>query len=297
VPTTSSAPGIDLHYDTVGDGPETLLLVCGLGAQSIGYDVELCERLGALGVRVVRFDNRDTGLSTHLHDREPDVLSAIAAAGSGGTVDAPYDLSDMARDAVAVLDAVGADRAHVVGASMGGMIAQTVAIEHPDRVASLTSIMSTTGEPDVGVPDPEVLLSLVGVLAPTEDRTARVDGMVELARIIGTGWCFDEVRARERAVQSVERADDALGVARQLTAILASGSRAADLPGVSAPTVVLHGDADRLVAHSGGVRTAELVPDAELRTLERMAHDLPPEYWSQIVDGVAAAVARAGGAG
>jgi len=296
VPTTTSDQGIDLHYDVVGDGPETLLLVCGLGAQSVGYDLGFCELLGALGVRVVRFDNRDTGLSTHLHDHVPDVLGAIVAATSGDRVDALYDLSDMALDAVAVLDAVGADRAHVVGASMGGMIAQTVAIEHPARVASLTSIMSTTGEVGVGAPDPEVLTSLVGILAPSEDRAARIDGMVELARLIGTGWCFDETRARDRAAESVDRADDALGVARQLTAILASGSRADRLPSVGAPTVVLHGDADRLVDHSGGVRTAELVPGAELRTLERMAHDLPPEYWPQVVDGVAAAVRRAGGA-
>lgn len=293
VPTTTSAAGIELFFESLGHGPETILLVCGLGAQAIGYDVEFCEQLGRLGATVVRFDNRDTGLSTHLHDETPDVLAAMAGAAGGGTVDAPYTLSDMALDAVAVLDALDVERAHVVGASMGGMIAQTVAIEHPNRVASLTSIMSTTGEVGVGSPDPEVLTSLVGILAPAEDRTARIDGMVELARIIGTEWCFDELRARDRAAQAVDRADDALGVARQLTAILASGSRAEALVTLAAPTVVLHGDADRLVDHSGGVRTAELVPGAELQTLERMAHDLPPEYWPQVVEGVAEAVRRA----
>ncbi len=293
MPTTTTTDGIELHFDAHGDGDETLLLVCGLGAQSINYDVEFCHSLAALGVRVVRFDNRDTGLSSHLHDAEVDVLGAVVAATAGEPVDSAYLLSDMAADAVTVLDALEVDRAHVVGASMGGMIAQTIAIEHPDRVQSLTSIMSTTGEPDVGTPDAEVLGSLLGVLSPSEDRAARIEAAVSLNRIIGTQWCFDEVRVRARAAEAIDRAYDPAGTGRQLAAILASGSRADSLGSVDASTVVLHGDADPLVHHSGGVRTAELVPGAELRTLDRMGHDLPPEYWPQIVDGVASAVARA----
>ncbi len=292
MPTTTTGDGLQLHFETIGDGASTLLLVCGLGAQSINYDDAFCNQLASLGVRVVRFDNRDTGLSTHLDDAEVDVLSAVAAATSGGPVEAPYTLSDMAADAVAVLDSLDVERAHVVGASMGGMISQTIAIEHPGRVASLTSIMSTTGEPDVGTPDPEVLGSLLGILAPAEDRAARIAASVELSRLIGTQWCFDEARTRERAGEAIDRAYDPAGTGRQFAAILASGSRADMLGGVTTPTVVLHGDADPLVAHSGGVRTADLVPGAELRTLERMGHDLPPEYWAQIVEGVTAAVAR-----
>ena len=292
MPTTTTADGLQLHFDVIGDDATTLLLVCGLGAQSINYDDEFCARLAALGVRVVRFDNRDSGLSTHLDDAEVDVLAAVAAATSGAPVEAPYTLSDMAADAVAVLDALDAERAHVVGASMGGMISQTMAIEHPDRVASLTSIMSTTGEPDVGTPDPEVLGSLLGILAPAEDRSARIAASVELSRLIGTQWCFDEPRARERAGEAIDRAYDPAGTGRQLAAILASGSRAGRLGEVATPTVVLHGDADPLVHHSGGVRTAELVPGAELVTLERMGHDLPPEYWDRIVEGAAVAIGR-----
>jgi pimeloyl-ACP methyl ester carboxylesterase len=153
--------------------------------------------------------------------------------------------------------------------------------------------MSTTGEPDVGTPDPEVLGSLLSILAPAEDRAARIAASVELSRLIGTKWCFDEARTRERAGEAIDRAYDPAGTGRQLAAILASGSRAGMLGDVTAPTMVLHGDEDPLVAHSGGVRTADLVPGAELRTLERMGHDLPPEYWGQIVEGVSGAVTRA----
>lgn len=290
---TTSANGIELYFDAFGDPADpTVLLVSGLGAQCTGYDDELCEALVAEGFHVVRYDNRDVGLSTHLDHPPTDVLAAVAVALSGEPVDAPYTLSDMAADGMALLDALEVDGAHVVGASMGGMIAQTMAIEHPARVRSLTSIMSTTGEPEYGVPAPETLAALVGIMSPVEGRDARIEQGVELARIIGTDWTFDEARTRERTTAFVDRCYDPDGTSRQMTAILASGSRADGLARLDVPTVVLHGDADPLVDISGGRRTAELVPGAELRVLERMGHDLPPQYWDRIVGGVRAAAER-----
>lgn len=285
---TTQVDDITLHYDTFGsDQDPALLLVAGLGAQMTSFEDELCEQLAALGTHVVRFDNRDAGLSTHLDGVQVDVLTAVSSALGGEPVAGPYDLSDMAADAMAVLDALDISAAHVLGTSMGGMIAQTITIEHPHRVRSLVSVYSTTGEPEVGTPDPEVLASMLGTMSPGEDRDARIESSVELARLISTRWCFDEERTRRKAAESVDRAYDPDGTGRQLVAILRSGSRAEHLTSVAVPTLVLHGDADPLVNHSGGVRTAELVPGAELRTLERMGHDLPPEYWHHVTGAVA----------
>lgn len=278
---------IDLYFDSFGD-PErgTVLFVSGLGAQCPSYDEAMIAHVVAAGYRVVRYDNRDVGLSTHLDGVPADVLGALGAAGSGDPIDAPYTLSDMAADGIALLDQLDVEAAHVLGASMGGMIAQTMAIEHPDRVLTLTSVYSTTGEPEVGTPDPEVLGSLLSVMVPREDRAGRIAGSVELARLIGTRDVFDEARATEQAAMLIDRAYDPDGVSRQLLAILASGSRADALGAVTAPTMVLHGDADPLVHVSGGHRTAELVPGAELRILSGMAHDMPPSYWDRIVGGL-----------
>jgi pimeloyl-ACP methyl ester carboxylesterase len=290
---TTSANGLDLYHDTFGDPTaETVLLVSGLGAQCIGYEVELCEAIAARGFHVVRYDNRDVGLSTHLDHGPVDVMAAVVAAFAGEVVHAPYDLSDMAADGMALLDALGVDAAHVVGASMGGMIAQTMAIEHPDRVRSLTSIMSTTGEREYGTPATETLTALMGIMSPVEDRAGRIEQGVELARIIGTDWTFDEAKVRERTATLIDRSYDPEGTSRQMMAILASGSRAEGLATLDLPTVVLHGDRDPLVDISGGRRTAELVPGAELSVLERMGHDLPPQYWDRIVGGVLAATGR-----
>jgi pimeloyl-ACP methyl ester carboxylesterase len=291
---TTSANGIELYFDTFGkDTDPTLLLVPGLGAQCVGFDEPLCRQIAALGVRVVRYDNRDVGLSTHLDGVEVDAVAAVVAAMADQPVDAPYTLSDMAADGMALLDSLGVDSAHVVGTSMGGMIAQTIAIEHPERVRSLTSVFSTTGEKDVGSPDPEVLTSLMGIMTSSEDRASRVAQGIELARLIGTRSVFDEGRARTPTEMFVDRAYDPAGTGRQMVAILASGSRADGLPGITAPTVVLHGDADPLIDISGGVRTAELVPGSQFRALDGMGHDLPPQYWDQVVDGIGAAVGAA----
>ena len=196
---TTSANGIELYFDTFGkESDPTLLMVAGLGAQCVGHDDDLCEQVAGLGVRVVRYDNRDVGLSTHFHDVEVDPVAAVVASMSGEPVEAPYTLSDMAADGMALLDALGVGAAHVVGTSLGGMIVQTMAIEHPDRVLSLTSIYSTTGERDVGQPDPEVMAAYFATMGPAEDRATRVAQAVERARLIGTRSVWDQARAQAR---------------------------------------------------------------------------------------------------
>jgi pimeloyl-ACP methyl ester carboxylesterase len=284
---TTQVHQLEIYFDTFGDPTnDTTLLVSGLGAQCPVYDDELCALLVAAGHHVVRYDNRDVGLSTHLDGAPADPMSAFMAIASGEPVDAAYTLSDMAADGIGLLDSLGVGSAHVVGSSMGGMIAQTMAIEHPDRVRTLTSLYSTTGEPDVGTPDPEVLGSLLSIMVPQDTRDGRVATAVELARLIGSPDVFDEARVRDRAELLVDRSYDPDGVSRQMVAILASGSRAEGLATLSLPTMVLHGDRDPLVDISGGRRTAELVPGAKLRIFEGMGHDMPPSYWERIAAGV-----------
>jgi pimeloyl-ACP methyl ester carboxylesterase len=284
---TTRVSDIDVYFDRFGDPAHpTVLLVSGLGAQCPSYEEDLCQMVVAAGYQVVRYDNRDVGLSTHLDGAPADAMAAVVAAVAGGTVEAAYTLSDMAADGIGLLDSLGVEAAHVLGASMGGMIAQTMAIEHPGRVRTLTSVYSTTGEPDVGAPDGDVLASLLSIMVPQDTREGRVANSVELARIIGTPHVFDEQRARSQAELLVDRSYDPDGISRQMVAILASGSRAEGLAALEVPTMVLHGDNDPLVNVSGGHRTAELVPGAELRILEGMAHDMPPSYRDRIVGGL-----------
>lgn len=286
--STTQANGIEVFYETFGDPTDpTLLLVNGLGTQAIAQDQEYCEALAALGLHVIRYDNRDVGLSTHVDSDVGDVMESFATALGGGEVDAPYTLSDMAADGIGLLDSLDIGAAHILGSSMGGMIVQTMAIEHPGRVLSLTSVMSTTGEPEYGTPDPECLAGLATLMVPAGDRAQRIEAGVQLQKLIGTKGVWDEGWTRQRVAAAVDRAYDPDGVARQMTAILASGSRAEGLSELSLPTVVLHGDADPLVNISGGERTAELVPGAELRVMPGMGHDLPPAYWDRLVAAVA----------
>ena len=294
MPTTDVADGITIYYDTFGDQEDPpLLLVSGLGSQCISYEDELCKALVALGLFVIRYDNRDVGLSVHLDDAPVDVLAAMSATIAGEQVEgAPYTLSDMASDGMGLLDALGIDAAHLVGRSMGGMIVQTMAIEHPARVLSMTSVMSTTGERDVGQPAPECLAAMTAGMAPAEDRDARIAAAVALSRLIWTPSVFDEERAVQRATEDVDRSYHPAGTSRHLVAILASGSRADGLRSVDVPTVVMHGDADPLIDISGGRRTAELVPGAEFRLMSGMGHDVPPAYWTAFCEGVQAAVDR-----
>ena len=285
------ANGIELCYETFGDAEgEPLLLVMGLGAQMITWPVELCDALVDRGFHVIRYDNRDVGLSSKIEDSGGDFLTTFMAATQGEAVEVPYRLTDMAADAVALLDALGIGSAHVVGASMGGMIAQTIAIEHPGRVRSLTSIMSTTGEAEVGQPDPEAMELLLR--PPAASREEAIENSVAAAQVIGGPEHFDEARTREQAGRSYDRCFEPAGMARQLLAIVASGSRADGLRALDVPTLVVHGEIDPLVTPSGGRRTADLVPGATLLMVPAMGHDLPPAVLPQVVEAITALAAR-----
>src|SRR4051794_1243205 len=281
---------IELAYETFGDpGDPPVLLIMGLATQMIGWPDEFCSGLVERGLFVVRYDNRDIGLSTHLDDRgAPDLLAIIG----GDRSNVPYPLADLADDAVGLLDALSLDSAHVVGASMGGMVAQLVAIRHPDRVRSLTSIMSTTGDPAVGMPAEAAM----GVLLapPATDRESAIQRAVDTYRVIGSpGFEFDEQALRDRAALSYDRRYNPAGVARQLAAILTSPDRTADLGALDVPTLVIHGEHDSLVNVSGGRATAAAIPGAELLVVDGMGHDLPRAVWPEITDRIAALVERA----
>ncbi len=285
--------GIEVFYEELGSGDDPpLLLVMGLGAQMLSWDTELCELLVSRGFRVIRFDNRDVGLSTKLDDQTVDFAATFAALLKGQQVEVPYLLSDMADDAVGLLDHLGIGAAHIVGASMGGMIVQTMAIEHPERVLSMTSIMSTTGATDVGQPGQEAMRVLLQ--RPPADREGAIEHSVEVSRLLhGPSFPFDEDRARRKAAEAYDRSFYPEGVSRQLLAIVASGDRTAALRGLDVPTLVIHGDHDPLVTYSGGQATAAAIPGAELLTIEEMGHSIPEETWPQIVDAIARLVERA----
>ncbi len=277
--------GIEIYHEVFGDPSDPpLLLVNGLGSQCINYDVELIDGFVDRGFFVIRFDNRDVGLSTKIDTPGIALGDAVAKAMSGEKVEAPYTLRDMAADAFGVLDVLGIASAHIFGVSMGGMIVQTMAIERPERVRSLTSVMSTTGEREYGTPKPEAAAVLVRPAAKSRDEA--IANSVESSKIIGTPSEHDEARYRERAEAAYDRCYEPAGVARQLLGIIASGPRAEKLRSVRVPTLVIHGTLDPLVGVSGGERTAELIPGAELLLIEGMGHDLPPVHWPQIIEAV-----------
>jgi pimeloyl-ACP methyl ester carboxylesterase len=266
----ATGSGIEVNYESFGDPADpTLLLINGLGSQMIRWRPDFCAAFVDRGLRVVRFDNRDTGLSTHL--------------------DGSYTLSDMAADAVAVLDDLGVDRAHVLGVSMGGMIAQTVAIEHPDRVLSLISVMSTTGDRDVGGATPEAFAELTR--APAQTRDEYLQAAVEHAGVWGSPGLYDPDELRREAGESWDRGVDPAGVARQFAAIRASGSRSDRLARLDVPTLVIHGTADTLILPTGGQRTAEVVPGATLLVVEGMGHDTARPLWPRLVEAVTTHIA------
>jgi pimeloyl-ACP methyl ester carboxylesterase len=272
--------GVDIRYERLsGDGARPLLLIMGLGMQMIFWPDELCADLARRGFTVARFDNRDAGLSTHFHSAGAPTLLRILTRPSAS---AAYRLDDMAADAVAVLDALGWDSAHVVGASMGGMIAQALAIRYPARVRSLTSIMSTPS-PRIGRPTPAALAALMN--RRVADREAAAERMVRVFRVIGSpGYPLDADWLREIGRRAYDRSHDPAGTYRQLAAISASGDRRTGLAQVRVPTLVLHGDADPLVRPSGGRATAAAVPGARLVTYPGMGHNLPAELWPAIVE-------------
>jgi pimeloyl-ACP methyl ester carboxylesterase len=264
----------DIYYDTTGDpSGRPLLLIRGLGTQCISWEPGLLDAFADAGFFVIRFDNRDVGLST----KSPQ--------------GAQYSLSDMADDAIAVLDAVGVSRAHVFGISLGGMIAQTLAIERPDRVASLTSVMSTTGDPAItGRTSPEVLALLT--TAPPATRDEYIAHSVESRRMY-CGPLYDEAVQREVSANEYDRCFYPRGAAAQARAVAASGDRTERLRTVSVPTTVIHGAADPLIVPAGGEATAAAIKDARLVILDDMGHNLPPAYWPTYVAEVAALADRA----
>jgi pimeloyl-ACP methyl ester carboxylesterase len=279
--STARVNGIELVYETFGDpADDTILLIMGLGVQMLWWDERFCQMLAGRGYRVVRFDNRDVGRSTKLEGGpRPDVMAALA----GDVSSASYVLADMADDCVGLLDELGVEAAHLVGASQGGMIAQTVAIRHPERVLSLTSIMSTTGDRAVGQPHPEAIPALL--TRPPAGRDGFIDFVVGAWKVIGSpGFEVDEEALRARAGASYDRGIFPEGTARQLVAILASGDRTEDLRRLDVPTTVIHGTNDILIDVSGGKATAAAIPGARLELIEGMGHDLPRQLWPRLVD-------------
>ncbi|HEX6654064.1 MAG TPA: alpha/beta fold hydrolase [Thermoleophilaceae bacterium] len=286
---TAAVGPVDIVYETIGDPSDPpMLLVMGLGMQLIHWDLELCEQLAERGFHVIRFDNRDSGLSTKVEAPVPNVMRLMA----GLPTTVPYLLSDMAADAFGLLDHLGIERAHVVGTSMGGMIAQQMAIEAPERVLSLASMMSTTGDRVVGTPKLRVW-SVLTRRAPT-DRDAYIEYFARVFRMIGSpAYRAGEERVRELAGATYDRGHHPAGTARQLAAVLASGSRTAALRELDVPAVVIHGEADPLLPVRGGRATANAVPGAELITIPGMGHDLPKELWPTFVDAIARNAERA----
>lgn len=267
---------VEIEYQSFGDDqPETILLINGLGSQMTRWPEAFCEKLVAKGYRAIRFDNRDTGLSTWPTE--------------------PYTLADMANDGVAVLDAVGVRKAHIAGVSMGGMIVQRLALDHPDRVLSMTSIMSTTGARDAfkSTPEAEAVLNLPPP-DPKADFEAFVQNRMANARTIGSpAYPWTDAENRERVVAEYERAFNPKGVVRQRNAVGADGDRTAALGGLKLPVVVLHGADDPLLMKVGGEATAAAIPGAELRVIPGMGHDLPFGLYETFVDAIVTAASRA----
>ncbi len=289
------ANGISITYDSFGsDKAPPVLLIMGLGAQMTRWRPEFCEQLAARGFRVIRFDNRDAGLSTHLIDAGvPDMAEVAAAMQKGEKPDVPYTLSDMAADATGLLDALGLARAHIVGASMGGMIAQLVAADHPGHTLSLTSIMSTTGNPALPRATPEAMAVLTNRPPHPSDEEAYLAHSLAAARVIGSpAYPVDEAVQRTQSLADVKRCYEPTGFARQIAAVTATGDRRAKLKTITAPTVVVHGAADPLVPVQGGHDTAENIPGAELVVIPGMGHDLPPVLYDTLIDAIVSVAER-----
>ncbi len=293
MPTVASN-GIRIAYDEFGDARATpMLLIMGLGAQMILWPEEFCAALAGRGYRVIRFDNRDIGQSTWMDDLGmPNILGILTSVMTRQPVAAPYLLTDMAADTVGLLDALQIDRAHVVGASMGGMIAQTMALDAPTRVRSLTSIMSSTGNPDLPQPSPAATAVLL-TPSPT-DREGAIERGVTVFRTIGSpGFPFEEDEVRRLATLAFDRGFNPTGTARQLAAILASGSRVERLHDLHVPTLVIHGTDDPLVPFAAGEDTARSIPGATLLAIEGMGHDMPRPVWPRLIDAICEVAARA----
>ena len=281
------ANDIEIAYETFGDpSSKPMLLIMGLGFQMIVWDDEFCTQLATRGYWVIRFDNRDIGLSTRFDEAHvPNISALLKSQEQGEAVHVPYILSEMADDVIGLLDALGIESAHVVGLSMGGMIGQIMAAKFPERIHTLTSVMSSTGDPELPPPKPEALSVLLTPL-PT-DRAGYIERCVRIWSVLsGPKFPVDETRVRKWAGQSHDRGLNPAGFARQFAAIIASGSRKEMLKSVTIPTMVLHGDADPLVPVECGIDTANAVPGARLVIIEGMGHALPETLWPRVIDAI-----------
>ena len=288
----AQANGVELEYETFGEASNpALLLIMGLGAQMTHWPEAFCEKLAERGFHVIRYDNRDVGFSTKLdHEPVPEMADIIM-----GKAKAPYSLDDMAADAAALLDALKIEKAHIVGASMGGMIAQLFAANHPEKTLSLVSIMSTTGNPAVPPATPEAMAALTNRLPADTPIELMVDNAVKVQTAIGSpAHNYDTPEERARLRKAIERSVYPAGFGRQMAAIIANGDRREKLKGVKAPTAVIHGEVDPLVRPEGGHDTAASIENAELIIVPGMGHDLPPFVIDQVTDEIARTAARAG---
>ncbi|MEC7421801.1 MAG: alpha/beta fold hydrolase [Pseudomonadota bacterium] len=293
----TTANGIEIHYEEQGDpAAPAMLLIMGFGAQLTLWPDELVEALAAQGFRVIRYDNRDVGLSQKFDGvKAPGLVKMTLLSKIGFTPKVPYTLADMADDGVGLLDALGIERAHIVGASMGGMIAQHVAARHPDRCLSLTTVFSTTGNPKLPPARPEAMKALITRPDSTEEGVLVEHGMM-LARTIGSpGYPAPEDRLRERTLASARRSFYPEGPTRHLSAIVADGDRRAMLRDIAVPTLVLHGEDDPLVPCEGGRDTAASIPGAKLKTIPGWGHDLPLELVDELAGAIGEHARQSGG--
>jgi pimeloyl-ACP methyl ester carboxylesterase len=285
------ANGISIEYDSFGEQDSApILLIAGLGVQLIGWTEPFCKILASKGFWVIRFDNRDVGLSTHFADAPVPVFANVARAlARGERPEIPYTLHDMASDAVGLLDALGIEQAHIVGRSMGGMIGQIVASEYSGRTLSLTSIMSSSGNPELPPSTPEAMAVLTHRPPhPSQNEQAFLDHSVRGARVLSSpGFPFDEAAKRAQVLAAANRAYDPAGFGRQIAAVVANGDRRALLKKITVPTLVVHGTADPLIPLRAGEDTAANVPGAQLKVLEGMGHDIPPDLYEPIAQAIA----------
>ena len=286
--TLARTNGIELFHQCFGDRTRpALVLIMGLGTQMLGWDQAFCTRLADRGYYVIRFDNRDIGKSTWFdHEDVPSPLALLTKARIGIKPKVPYTLADMADDVVGLLDALGIQRAHVVGASMGGMIGQEMAIAHPDRMLTFTSIMSSTGSPKLPGPKPEAAAILLA--SPAKDEESFLVAYRNMWKVLRAGeFPDDEARDTERGRAVFARGYHPAGSARQFAAIIHSGDRSEKLRALTVPTLVIHGKADPLVPVEAGIATAEAIPNAKLHLVERMGHALPTSMWDDVIGAIA----------
>lgn len=281
-----SANGIQIEYDSFGDPAHPpLLLIAGLGRQLVFWDEEFCRSLAERGFYVIRFDNRDTGLSTKFESAGvPDTMAIYNSLMQGEEVKVPYILDDMADDSAGLLDAIGIDKAHICGVSMGAAITQIIGYRHPDRVLSLIPVMGTTGNPELPLPSQEAMDMLLSP-AP-EERSAYIEHTVKIMKTFWGKFVFDEDEARQKAALEYDRCFYPQGLTRQLAAIFVHGNRKPMLASVTAPTLVIHGSEDPVVPVEGGRDTAEAIEGARIRIIEGMGHSLPRDVWPKIVDSI-----------